>query len=163
MKSIAFFGHRQIFEKTIIADRLLKILKDIIPQGYSKLLIGSHGEFDKLVLSTCIKYRNNFEPNIEINVILTNLSLLNKNNLESSKIDFYEHNKCKTMFYDIEEVYFKNRITYSNKKMVDASDLIICYVDTRSYRSGAKTAVNYAIKKNKKIINLFEQGDKKII
>ena len=60
------------------------------------------------------------------------------------------------MFYDIEEVYYKNCILYSNNKMVDVSHLIICYVDMKSQKSGAQTAVKYAIKQNKRIINLFE-------
>lgn len=64
------------------------------------------------------------------------------------------------MFYDVEDIYYKNRITYSNKKMVDNCDLVICYVDMKSYKSGAKTAVNYALKQNKKVINLYEENNK---
>ncbi len=44
--------------------------------------------------------------------------------------------------------------------MVDESDLIICYVDMNNYKSGAKTTILYAIKQNKKIINLFEKSDR---
>ena len=42
-----------------------------------------------------------------------------------------------------------------NKKMVDDSDLIVCFVDMSAYGSGAKKAVSYALKQNKKVINLF--------
>ena len=154
MKTIAFFGHRHIFAKPIIQQRLSRFLKLLIPQGFSNFLIGCHGDFDNLAFSSCLDYKKNVDNKININIVLTNLSFLNKNRYE--KIDFYENIGCKTLFYDIENIHYKNRITYSNKKMVDESDLIICYVDVNAYKSGAKSAINYAIKQNKKIINLFE-------
>ena len=86
--------------------------------------------------------------------------MLKKDEYGNSRIDFYKNNDCKTLFYDIEDIHYKNRITYSNKKMVDESDIIICYVDMNSYKSGAKTAVKYALKQNKKVINLYDKDDK---
>ena len=155
MKTIAFFGHRHILDNRIIQEKLIKTLKEVTPQGFSRFLIGSHGDFDKLVLSTCLNYKNTIDNRVKINVVLTNLSFLNKDEYGFSKADIYNNKNCETMFYDIEETHFKNRITVSNKKMVDESDLIICYVDMKAYRSGAKTAVYYALKQNKKVVNLF--------
>ena len=155
MKTIAFFGHRRIFNKATIKTRLIEVFKEIIPQGFTRILIGSHGDFDKLALSTSLEYKKHFDKNIEINVVLTSLSFLTKDQYGYGKLDFYKEKGCETIFYDIEEVYYKNRIIFSNKKMIDESDLIICFVDMKSYNSGAKTAINYAIKENKKIINLF--------
>ena len=40
--------------------------------------------------------------------------------------------------------------------MIDDSDLIVCFVDMSAYGSGAKKAVSYALKQNKKVINLFD-------
>ena len=160
MKSIAFFGHRQIFNESLIREKFFETLKYIIPQGFSRLLIGCHGDFDKLALSTCLRYKKNIDPNIQINVVLTSFSFLKKDDFGYSRVDFYKDKHCETIFYDIEEVHFKNRISFSNKKMVDNCDLIICYVDMNSYRSGAKTAINYAIKQNKTVINLFNKEDK---
>lgn len=154
MKTIAFFGHRRLFDNSATQKRLIETLQEVVPQGFSRLLIGCHGEFDKLVLSTCLNHKNTIDNHIKINVVLTSLSFLNKDEYGFSKADIYNKN-CETIFYDIEETHFKNRITFSNKKMVDESDLIICYVDMKAYRSGAKTAVNYALKQSKKVINLF--------
>lgn len=78
------------------------------------------------------------ENAIEVNVVLTNLSFLNKDKFSYSRADFYKEKGCNTIFYDIEDIYFKNRIIFSNKKMVDDSDLIICYVDMQASKSGAK-------------------------
>ena len=50
----------------------------------------------------------------------------------------------------------KNRIIFSNKKMIDDCDLVVCYVNMKVSKSGSRTAINYAIKQKKKIINLFK-------
>ena len=158
--TIAFFGHRQIFDEQVIKERIEKILKEYVCQKDAKMLIGCHGEFDHLALQTSINYKKKENENIKINVVLTNLSYLNKDELGFSRVDNYKNLGCETIFYDIEEIHFKKRITASNKKMVDESDLIICYVDMNTYKSGAKTTILYALKQNKKIINLFEESDR---
>ena len=155
MKTIAFFGHKHIFNKNAIKESLLKTLNSLPANEYNNFLIGCHGEFDKLALSTCIAYKNTINNDAIINVVLTNLSILNKNDFNDSKIDFYKQNGCSTMFYNIEEQHYKNRIIFTNKKMVDNSDLIICYVNMNSYKSGAKNTIKYALKQGKNIINLF--------
>lgn len=160
MKTIAFFGHRQIYNKVEIQDRLMELLSVLLPKGFSRLLIGTHGDFDNVTLSTCLQYKKRFNQNITIDVVVTSLSFLNKDEYGYSKIDNYKNMGCGTVFYDIEEVYFKKRITYSNEKMVNESNLIICYDDMDSYKSGAKTAIKYAQRQNKTIINLFKEKDK---
>lgn len=160
MKTIALFGHRFIFNEYQLKKKITTLLNETIPQGFSNILIGCHGDFDRIALSALLNYKNYVNNNITVNVVLTSLSVLKKDEYGFSGVDFYEKSNCKTMFYDIEEVYYKNRITYSNKKMVDNCDLVICYVDMKSYKSGAKTAVNYALKQNKKVINLYEPRKK---
>lgn len=155
MKTIAFFGHRQIFDKLIVKQKLTNQLKSLIPQGFSRLLIGCHGDFDSIALSASLNCKKDFNDNIKINIVISSLSYLNKFKYDYSRVDYYNDIKCETIFYDIEEIHFKNRITFSNRKMVDDCDLIICYVDMKRNYSGAKNTINYAIKQNKKIINLF--------
>lgn len=57
----------------------------------------------------------------------------------------------------IEQEHYKKRITTSNKKMIDESDILICYVDNQKSYGGAKTAFDYAQKIKLKTINLFEK------
>ncbi len=160
MKTIAFFGHRQVLDKTAVFERLEKLLKEIVTGESVRLLIGCHGDFDKIALSTSLRHKKTYNFETNINIVLTSLSFLKKDEYGYSKSDFYKNLGCETMFYNIEEQYFKNRIFYSNKKMVEESDLIVCYVDMKAFKSGAKTTILYAIKQNKKIINLFEKSDR---
>ena len=44
--------------------------------------------------------------------------------------------------------------------MIDTCDALICYVDEKAYRSGAKTAMRYAKRKGLRIINLYDEKDK---
>ena len=155
MKNIAFFGHSRVYDKHQLNKKLFELLKVYVPQGYTNFLVGCHGDFDKLVCSTCKNYKTNLKQNVKINVVLSSLSFLTKNQYGFSKADIYKNDGYETIIYEIEQVHHKQRITFSNKKMVDSSDLIICYVDMKSYKSGAKTTINYAIRQNKKIINLF--------
>lgn len=59
------------------------------------------------------------------------------------------------MFYPIENEHFKNRITMSNRYMIDDSDLVIAYVDMKFNRSGAKKSFSYASKTKKVVIIFF--------
>lgn len=61
--------------------------------------------------------------------------------------------------YEIEEVYYKNKIIASNRQMIDACDTLICYINTKRYRSGAKKTYYYAKRKDLKIVNLFKPED----
>lgn len=158
MKTIAFFGHRQIFNKQLIEERLIKVIEEVIPQGFGRVLIGCHGDFDDIALSTCLDCKKTLFNKLSINVVLTSLTFLKKDEYGNSRVDTYKTKGCETLFYDVEGVYFKRRITFSNKKMVDESDLIICYVDMKEYKSGAKDIIEYALKQNKKIINLFQEN-----
>ncbi|MGN1061299.1 MAG: hypothetical protein ACI4QN_06160 [Candidatus Coproplasma sp.] len=44
--------------------------------------------------------------------------------------------------------------------MIETCDTLICYVDEKAYKSGAKAALNYAKRKGLKIINLYREEDK---
>lgn len=156
MKTISFFGHRNVFRQENVYEKLMQTLKTMIPQGFSRLLVGCHGDFDSIALEVCSHFKKQFDNTIQLNVVLTSLAMLHKDDCGNSRADFYKNYDGETIFFDTEEVHFKNRITIANRKMIDLSDAIICYVDMNSYRSGAKKAVQYAIKQNKIVINLYE-------
>ena len=158
MLTISFFGHRKIIEKYVrerLQDALLKIVKNNCDISF---LIGSHEDFDALILSIARELRKEYK-NIQITVVFTTLTILKKDS-ETGYAIANSFDDVHTMIYDIEEEYFKRQITVSNQRMVDESDIVICYVDMNERQSGAKMAVEYAMKKNKEIINLFKETDR---
>ena len=98
MKSIAFFGHRIVFNKESLEQKLIEVLKEVVPQGFSRLLIGCHGDFDKIALSSCLFYRKNIDQDVNIAIVLTNLFLMQENKNEYSRLDYYKNNRCETFF-----------------------------------------------------------------
>jgi len=154
MKKIAFIGHRKIFADTL-PQRLGETIEKELRNGYRSFTMGTHGEFDDIALCTCKKLRQSY-PDMEIEVVLTGLGAVDKNN----KSGYIPYTDVKTVMYDIEETHFKRRITLSNRRMIDNCDTLICYVDEKTTRSGAKNAMIYAAKKGLRIINLYDEKDK---
>ncbi len=150
----AFIGHRKVFAKDIEA-RLAAAIQAEIENGCMSFTMGTHGEFDHLALSACRKLRHT-NKELEIEVVITSLNAIKKD----SELAAAPYDDVKTVMFDIEDIHYKQRITLSNRQMIDGCDTPICYVDEHMYRSGAKTALRYAKKKGLKIINLYRDEDK---
>ena len=150
-RTISFFGHRSLWEKDL-RKRLKAVVESKVCDELH-CLIGTHGDFDELALSVCRELRRTY-PHIKISVVFTSLSIFQNVKGETySMADDYED--VETTTYEIEEEYLKKRIIVSNKKMIDESDLVICYVNMNKCNSGARIAVNYAMKQGKEVINIF--------
>lgn len=149
----AFIGHRKIFAPNLY-DKLVDIAKIQIQKGCQCFTMGTHGEFDRLALAACRSLRRQYK-NIEIEAVLTSLHIIETNN----EWDELPYSDVKTVIYEIEKEHYKRQITLSNRMMIDTCDTLICYVDSNSYRSGAKTAMRYAEKQGLNIINLYRKQD----
>lgn len=155
-----FIGHRRVCCN--ISDKLLSAIQNEIDNGCRKFIVGTHGQFDELALSACKEARRKYNKDIAIEVAITSI------NQVKSRVHYYDdfdkeiytpYSDVKTFMYEIEETHYKQKITVSNKKMVNDCDRMICYVDVNEYRSGAKTAMCYAQKCGLKITNLFREEE----
>lgn len=150
----AFIGHRRVFAKDI-SERLDKAIREEIENGCMTFTVGTHGEFDRIALAACKRLRHTY-TNMKIEVVITSLNAIKK--ADESNVALYDD--VEIVMYDIEDVYFKRKITLSNRQMLDSCDTLICYVDTSVDRSGAKAALLYAKKRGLKIVNLYRKEDK---
>lgn len=159
LKRVCFVGHRNIGYGPI-KERLENAIKQEIENGCRFFTMGTHGEFDSIVLGICKQLRNTFKD-IEIEVVLTSLQTIKQQVVEDEfdKEIYVPYSDVKTIMYEIEEEHYKRQITISNRKMIDTCDTIICYVDKNKSPSGAKTAMNYAKKKGLTIVNLYHEED----
>lgn len=145
---VTFIGHRILLQSNI--QQLLKsVIENEIQSGCKNFIVGSHGEFDKTVLDILLTLKNTY-PEIKIEVVITNY-----NPKIQDEIIIKEKPKYETVMFEVEELHPKQRITASNKQMIDSCDTLICYVQPNAWKSGAKTTMNYAKKKGLKIINLY--------
>ena len=147
-----FFGHRKIFYNDLRV-KLYAVVEDLINKGITNFKMGVHGAFDKMALSVCEELREKYK-HINICVVFTSLNDLKQDPMGYSKVDLYKN--VDTMFYGVEDIYFKKQITETNKRMIDDSDIVVCYYDKVSRSNGTKLAVKYALKKNKEIIYLYD-------
>lgn len=147
----AFIGHREIFANGV-DERLIAAIEDEIDLGCRSFTMGTHGRFDKLALMACRQLREKY-ADLDIEVVLTSLHALDKN----EEWDNVPYSDVKTVMYEIEDTHFKRQITMSNRLMIESCDTLVCYVDEKAYRSGAKIALGYAKKRGLKIINLYRQ------
>ncbi len=153
-RKICFIGHRDVFEN--IEKRLKAEIENQISMGGNCFMVGIHGDFDKIVL-TCLRELKRKYTKIKIEVVITSLKhaekqLICEDELEKEYYDPYQD--VDRVMYEIENEHFKRQIIVSNQKMIDDCNVLICYVDNKRNRSGAKRALSYAQKRNLQIINL---------
>lgn len=158
----AFAGHSNIpIHRINIKDRLKQAIIKEIEAGCFYFTMGTYGEFDKLALECCRELRKIYDK-LYIEVVITSFNQINPEIIYDpvwGNDKYIPYQDVKTIMYDIEEVYFKNRIIASNRQMIDNCDTLICYINTKRYRSGAKKTYYYAKRKGLKIINLFKPED----
>lgn len=151
--TVAFFGHRNItnFEQ---AERLIEkqVEKLIEEKEYVDFLVGRNGDFDILVASSIKRTRERiYSKNSSLILILpykTAEYLNNQADFES----FYDY----VEIFD-NDVFPKKAIQARNKEMVDRAEIVICYVERAD--GGAFQTMNYAKKRGKTVINLYEAQD----
>lgn len=157
LRRICFIGHRNLFEN--IEERIKDEIAKQICKGANCFMVGTHGDFDKIVLA-CLREMKIKHTEIEIEVVITSLKQAEKLLIYEDEFEkeFYDPYKdVDRIMYEIEEEYFKRQIIVSNQKMIDDCDILICYVDYSRNRSGAKHALNYAKQKNMQTINLYHK------
>lgn len=154
-----FFGHRVISYdiKSVLYDEIEKQIK----AGCDTFLIGNYGKFDDLAFDLCLYFKQKKYPDIKILLVSTHISRQIKygQTIKQIKHDpqYMIKRDFETITYPIEDEFYLNKITATNKYMIDDSAVVICFVDKNQTKSGAKRAMNYAKKKNKTVINIFNK------
>ena len=146
--TVSFFGHRTLYDLRPIDQSLSPILKELIrTKPYVAFLIGRHGEFDEYTASVIKRVQKEVgSDNNDLTLVLP---------YRMADIEYYEK------YYDnvvipesVEGAHPKLAITLKNRWMVEQSDLVI--VNVEHNKGGACTAMKYAEKINKKIINICD-------
>lgn len=155
--TLSLFGHRKIFNTEIVRQKLYKYLKSKIEGKKVRVLIGTHGDFDRLALEVCKQLKKEgFD--IHIDLVYTSQKQLIKDMEMDKYIGYYKD--VETMMYEIENEHYKRQIIVSNQKMVDASDEVVVYHRFDRTYGGTMRIMKYAQNKNKPMINLFDESDK---
>ncbi len=144
--TVSLFGHRTIEDIRQLDKTLYPIIKELIQtKSYVSFLIGRNGEFDEYAASVIKQVQKAVgKENNDMTLVLP---------YKVADMKYYEK------YYDhiiIPESVFgahpKSAITLKNRWMVEQSELVIVLVERD--KGGAYTAMKYAEKLNKRVVNL---------
>jgi hypothetical protein len=152
VKRIAFFGHRKI-DNVNAVERMVEeeFKKELSTSENLEILIGRDGDFDIIVASVANRLkRKGFETEIFLIWCMPYETSNYRNNIDNyncyyDRIEMFDFGKV---------VHYKASHKNRNRRMVDLSDKVIFLVERNE--GGAYPTMKYAIKQNKKIINLFD-------
>ena len=144
--TVSLFGHREINNLRQLNEQFPPLIKELIrAKPYISFLIGRNGAFDEYAASV-VKHaqRELGTENNDLTLVLP---------YAVTDLKYYEK------YYDsiiipesVQSAHPKSAITLKNKWMIEQSDLVIVFVE-RS-KGGAYTAMRYAEKRKKHVINL---------
>ena len=136
-----FFGHRDCSEA--IKPKLYKTIESmIIENNCKKFYVGNHGNFDSVVSAVLEELQKLY--NIKTNIVLAYMP--------TGENIVYKHQTV--LPEGIERTPKRFAINFRNKWMVDNADIVVTFV--KNTFGGAATFKEYAIKKNKTVIELCE-------
>ena len=151
MRRTAFIGHRDAYLSVEDSRRLREIVEKLIASGCKCFTMGTHGNFDRVALSVCKEVRKT-HPEIKIEVVLSSFHMMTKD-----EYGYSPYEDVDTVMYDVEEVHYKRQIIYSNRRMIDNSDTLICYIREWQSWGGARAIMEYAKRKGLRIINIADK------
>lgn len=152
--TVALFGHRSLSDLKRLEESLVPIIKKLIQiqkESYILFLIGRNGEFDEYVASIIKSLQRECgHDNSELTLVLP---------YTVANIPYYQ------AYYDsilippcVEGAHPKAATTKKNRWMVEQADLVIVYVEKEL--GGAYSALRYAEKLSKAVINLAQHAGK---
>ena len=153
--TVAFFGHRYVDDMSRVERRLQEFIRDVLGRKeYVEFLVGRNGEFDQLVSSSVrVVKREMRGDNSNLTLVLPYPTAEYMKNQESFDTYYDTIELCE----DSEKAHFKGAIQKRNQRMIDRADLVVVYVNHLS--GGAYQAMQYAERKEKRILNLAENID----
>ena len=151
-----FFGHRTIKETKELKSRLnITIEKLIVEEKVSTFLFGSKSRFDDLCyeLVTELKEKYPYLKRVYVRAEYPYVSDDYKNYLLKSYDDTYYPQK---IINSGKAVYVER-----NYEMINKSEFCVIYFDEQNIpnarKSGTKIALDYAVKMQKKIVNIIDK------
>ncbi len=151
-KVCCFAGHNLCYVNENLKTKIYNTVERlIVEEGFNVFYDGGQGSFDESVLEILFKLKEIY-PHIKIIKVLT-YARLGECKYEGQNDHWDDY-----MVFDYELVYPKARITYRNKCMVEACDVLVCYI-IYTFHSGAYNMFKHAQKIGKRIIKLADNDE----
>lgn len=149
--TVSFFGHRIIENADLAEKNLEAIIKQIIEkEKYTEFLVGRNGEFDLLVASVIKRVKHTIP---EDNSVLVWVMPYPTAEFRKNATDYEKYYDEIEICTEAEKGYFRSAFQIRNQKMIERSNLIVCYIEHKS--GGAYNSFQYALKCKKAAVNLY--------
>lgn len=148
---VAFIGHRELFDITNIENKIEELVKELMrSHSFVEFYVGRNGDFDVSAASVIKRVRKSCDANnCELILVLP----------YANKDECYFEQYYDNIYYPLDpKTHYKNAIQKRNEWLIDNSNLLIAYVEPQR-AGGAQKTLQYAIKTNRYVINLFDEGD----
>lgn len=155
VKTVCFTGHRKIppSEIELVSHKLEETIIKLIEMGYEFFGTGGALGFDTIAAQTVLKLKVKY-PKIKLILVLpceTQADLWDANDKE-----IYNNIKAKADKSVCISNSFTNQCLFKrNRHLVDNSNLCVCYY--KHNKGGTAYTVNYAISKQKLVINIADE------
>ena len=148
---ITFLGHSTLPDTSELYEGVKRaILQNVAENEKILFYCGGYGDFDELCASVCRSARHEIGDCEIIFVTPYITESQQRKTDEKIKLKLYDS----SIYPPIEHVPPRFAISKRNEWMIEQSDLIIAYVNHDF--GGAYTALRYAMRKKKRIINLVD-------
>lgn len=154
--TVSFLGHRYVDNFSEIEQRVEKVLEELFGKGEMiELLVGKDGDFDQIVSSSIKRAKRRFGEERCSHVWVLPYPTAELRDNEDSFYEYYDSIEIASDMTGIKHP--KAAFQARNRMMVDRSDLVVFFVEHE--KGGAYQTYQYAVKQNKKIINLALEND----
>lgn len=163
-----FIGHRKVEDTESLTERVERQVRLLKKSGVSEFLFGDHSEFCDICYDAVTRMCKEYSG-----ISRVHFSTQSKNQSESV-MRFFVSGYEKTFFAEDYSGERAKRAKYilRDRAMIDMSDICVFYYSSeyvpkkeqnksvinteKPQKSGTKLSFEYATRKNKKIINLYE-------
>ncbi len=142
---VTFCGHSNFDSDDGIKKKFIEILEKEVGDNATHFYFGDYGGFDRFSKSVCYQYKKT-HPNCKLYFV----SPYNDRNYIKHRL-YYIEGYDSSIIPDL-KCFKKFGVLERNRWMVDQADLVIAFVE-HSWGGASKT-LNYAYKKNKRVINI---------
>ena len=140
--TVAFCGHSNVYYDTVIEEKLIHIVENLIINGATEFFTGGYGTFDKLS-AKIIRILKEKYPHIKSTLVIPYLD-------RKYDLSMYDD----VVYPPLEKTPLRFAISKRNQWMVNNSDVLVAYVEF--HWGGAEKMLAYAKQKKKKIINICQ-------
>ncbi len=154
-KSVCFTGHRKLTDTMTLKKFLTEQLIKLIGEGADTFYAGGAVGWDMLCECTVLELREKY-PHIKLILILPCHAKEQSDKWsENDKAEFKRILSSADSVEVCSEHYFNGCMKVRNQRLVDLSDICVCFYNAQNRRSGTGQTVRMALEKNIPVINLF--------